>query len=242
MNEHTPEPADTTQAAQQPLAGSRGDQVMLTVVQAMQHANAAYAGGDWDRAEQLCQRILQAHADHFGALQLLGIIAAQTQRPADAAELLRRAVAAQPLNPAAHNNYGNVLKCLGRFEEARASYERALDLAPDCADAYNNRGIVLQELRRFDDAVDSFDQALKVRPDHAEAWCNRGVALQELGRFDQAVASYDRALKVRPDYADAYANRGSVLQKLGRHDDALASYERALTIEPRLQDPARDVR
>src|SRR5262249_36310679 len=50
-----------------------------------------------------------------------------------------------------------------RFDEALASYDRALALQPDDADALNNRGNVLRQLQRFDEALASYDRALAAR-------------------------------------------------------------------------------
>ena len=132
------------------------DEVTLTLPQAMQHAAAAYNNGEWAKAEHLTRLILNAQADHFGALNLLGIIAAQTRRPEEAADLLRRAVAARPTDAAAHSNYGNSLNELKRFEDALGSYSRALKIKPDFAEAYFNRGNILRELKRFEEALDSY--------------------------------------------------------------------------------------
>ena len=119
-----------------------------------------------------------------------------------------------------------------RFDEALASFDRALMVRPNYAEALCNRGLTLHELKRFDEALASFDRALAVRPDYAEALNNRGVTLCELKRFDEALANYDRALAVRPDYAEALSNRGVTLHKLKRFDEALASYDRALAVKP----------
>ena len=42
------------------------------------------------------------------------------------------------------NNRGNTLHELKRFEEALASYDRALDVRPDYAEALSNRGNTLK--------------------------------------------------------------------------------------------------
>ena len=58
---------------------------------------------------------------------------------------------------------------LKRFDDALASYDRAIALAPDYAEAYANRGVTLEELKRFDEAVASYDRAIALRPDDAES-------------------------------------------------------------------------
>ena len=172
----------------------------LTLPQAMQRAFAAYRQGALGEAELLCRRVLDAKADHFDALSMLGFIAAQAQHLQDAADLLGRAVAVNPTNAAAHSNYGNALKELKRLDEALASYDRALTIKPDFADAYNNRGVTLQELKRLEEALASYDRALTIKPDYAEAYNNRGDVLIRLGRLADAAQCFDQLLKLAPDF------------------------------------------
>jgi predicted O-linked N-acetylglucosamine transferase (SPINDLY family) len=218
--------------AKQPHAGFGGSSALPALPQAMQQAATAYVLGDWGTAEQWCRFILNAQALHFDALSLLGVIAARTRRPAEAADFLARAVRARPNDATAHNNYGIALKNLERFDEALRSYERALEIQPDFADAHYNRGNVRKELMRFEDALQSYERALAINPGYAEAHINRGIALQTLGRVDDALDSYERALKINRNYAEAHYNRGVALMELRRIDDALVSHERALEIKP----------
>ena len=201
----------------------------------MQQAAAAYSRRDWVEAEQLCRRVLNAKPDHFDALTLLGIIAAQTGLTSEAAALFSRARDANPNEPAAHNNLGNMLKELKRFDEALASYGQAIKLAPGYAEAYYNRGIALKELRRWDEALASYDQAIKLKPGYADAHTNRGLVLKELGRWEEALASYDQAIKLKPALAEAFSNRGIALKNLNRPDEALDSFGRAMKLKPDLE-------
>ncbi len=197
---------------------------------AIQRAWALYAQGQRAAAESLCRSILARQADHAGALALLGIVLAQSQRAAEAAQLLGRAVALLPSDASVHNNYGNVLRDLGRQAEALGSYDRALAIQPDYSDAHYNRAVALHGLGRLEDAIAGYDRTLALEPARAAAHNNRGAALQALGRLEQAVASYDRALALSPDHAAAHANRGAALFGLKRLDQALASQERALAL------------
>src|SRR6202012_5527741 len=127
------------------------------------------------KAEQVCRMVLAAQANNFDALNLLGIMAAQTQRLSEAAELFGRAAGLRRDDPSIHNNYGNALRDLGRQQEALRSYNRAIQLKPNYAEAYNNRGVVLRELKRLEEAVASHDKAIALRPDYPTAFNNRGV-------------------------------------------------------------------
>ena len=211
---------------------SHGATVATPIQQAMQLAATAYGRGELAEAERLCRHILAARGDYPDALNLLGIIAARTQRLDEAARLLRSVVLANPGQATAHNNFGNVLKDLKRYEAALDSYERALKIKPDFAEALNNRGNALKELKRLDEALASYDQALAFRPDYAEAHNNRGHALKELKRLDEALVSYDRALALGRNHPRTLHDRGDALQGLRRFDEAVASYNRALALRP----------
>jgi predicted O-linked N-acetylglucosamine transferase (SPINDLY family) len=204
----------------------------MILLQEIQKAAAAFSRGDWAEAERLGRLMLKAKADHFDALTLLGIIAAQSRRTPEAVEYFRRAVAADPNNAQAHSNHGNALRELKRFDEALASCDQAIRLRPGYSEAYNNRGAALQELGRLDEALASFEQAIKFRPDNAEAHNNRGAALKKLFRLDEALASFGQAIKLDPHHADACFNRGSALLELKRVDAALASFEAVIRLKP----------
>jgi len=127
---------------------------------------------------------------------------------------------------------GAYLNELKRYEEAIASYDRALAINPDDHGVWNIRGIALFNLGQFEEAIASSDRALAINPDFHEAWYNRGIALGNLGQFEEALASWDRALAINPDYHYAWNGRGFALGNLGQFEEAIASYDRALAIKP----------
>jgi Flp pilus assembly protein TadD len=63
-----------------------------------------------------------------------------------------------------------------RFDEALASYDRALELRLDDAEVHSNRSVTLFELKRFAEALASGNRAIALRPDYPEAHANRGNA------------------------------------------------------------------
>jgi tetratricopeptide (TPR) repeat protein len=95
-----------------------------------------------------------------------------------------------PKAASAHNNRGNALLELKRFDEALAGYDKALALKPDFAEAFNNRGKALQELKRFE-ALASYDKALAFKPDYAEAHWNEALLRLLTGDFSRGWAKYE---------------------------------------------------
>ena len=95
---------------------------------------------------------------------------------------------------------------MGRFDDAVASYHKALAIRPDYAEARYNLGNAFLEQRKLDDAVASYHKALAIRPEYAEARNHLGNAFRILGKLDDAVTSYHKALAIKPDFAEAGRN------------------------------------
>ena len=104
---------------------------------------------------------------------------------------------------------------MGQFEEAIASWDKALALKPDNSESWYNRGLALANLERFEEAVASWDKTLDLQPENTEAWYNRAVALKKIKRFTEAIASYDKIIALKPDDPNLYYQKAClyVLEK-----------------------------
>ncbi len=205
-----------------------------------------HRNGRLPEAEVLYRRILAATPRHFDALHMLGVVALQTNRPADAVDLIGKAIRSNSNIAAAHFNLGNALRAEKRFEDAAKAFARSIALRPDHAESHNNRALALEDCGRFADAVTGFAKALALRPDWAEAYYNRANALRKLAAgtrgkpghalelSERALADYGRAIELAPTFVAAHLNRGNVLQELQRDEEAIASYDRAIKLAPEL--------
>jgi tetratricopeptide (TPR) repeat protein len=199
---------------------------------ALQRGLALHALGRFDEARVLYEVALQAPAQQFKALHLLGLIAFQTQQPQRAVDLLDQAISISPQSAPVHNDRGSALLELKRYEAAIASYEAAIALNPHYADAHYNRATALLDLAQHEAAVAGYDAAIACQADHTLALNNRGLALCGLGRFEAALESFDRAIAADPGNVESYHFRGNALRDLKRHAAAVASYDQALALEP----------
>ena len=68
----------------------------------------------------------------------------------------------------AHSNRGIALRDLGRFEEALAACDRAIEIDPRHAVAHTNRGNALRDLGRFEEALAAYDRAIEIDPRNAD--------------------------------------------------------------------------
>src|SRR6516162_6255325 len=82
---------------------------------------------------------------------------------------------------------GFVLRRLGRWQEAEASYKKAIELDPLDVQLLTSIGNEFYlYLRRFDDALASINRALQIAPDAVGEHANKAVVLQTAGRIDEA--------------------------------------------------------
>lgn len=78
------------------------------------------------------------------------------------------------------NQKGNVLRLLGRHEEAIAAYDLALAIKPYKHEALNNKGVALRKLERCKEAISAYNAALAIKPDDAKTLRNKKAALSSL--------------------------------------------------------------
>src|SRR5262249_54516326 len=110
------------------------------------------------------------------------------------------------LKPDFAENYlvrGDVLQHLRRYDEALASYDRALAISPQLAEAWGGRADALSALKRSDDAFAAYDKALALKPDMVEVWVRRGHSAVGLRLFEEARFAYEKALAIKPDVKNA---------------------------------------
>jgi predicted O-linked N-acetylglucosamine transferase (SPINDLY family) len=201
---------------------------------AYQRALALHQLGRLDDARTGYQRVLQLQPQNAAALNLLGIIALQTNDPLSAVEWMGKALDLDPRNVMAYVNRGSAYSMLNQHAAAVACYDKAIELDPESnASPFYNRGNALQQLKQYDAAIASYDQAIALESDlDGDAYFGRGTALMALDQPAAAVASFDQAIAIGSNYeAEAYSSRGMALQLQGQYQDAIASHDQAIAIK-----------
>ena len=89
-----------------------------------------HQAGQLAEAEQLYRGILEADPRQLDCLHLLGMVALQSGRPAEAVDLIGRAIAANDGVAAWHGSLAEALRALGERDRAIAHYRKAVALDP----------------------------------------------------------------------------------------------------------------
>ncbi|MBU0678002.1 MAG: tetratricopeptide repeat protein, partial [Verrucomicrobia bacterium] len=120
----------------------------------------------------------------------------------------------------------------GRLEDARASLERALALAPDMAEALIDMGNVMADLGDKHEALALARQALAANPGHPGYLYNVGTLLLELGDIPQAERRLRAAVEGDAANLNARVNLAVCLLRLNRPAEARAEAEAVLAASP----------
>jgi serine/threonine protein kinase/Tfp pilus assembly protein PilF len=189
------------------------------------------ARGEADRAEGLLARAIAADPGSHWASFALGLCHLRQGRPLDAAYDFAVCTRIAPGLSWGHVNRGVALAAAGRLDEARAAYDRALELDPDLVPARINRALACLELDDAATALADLDAAIARHHEDAATHAARAEALARLGRADEARLAFAAALGDRPDDPELRIARG--MSRLeGDPDDARADFEHALHVAP----------
>src|SRR6266849_7109149 len=126
----------------------------------------------------------------------------------DAGEGFAAIVKEIPSFAEAHLNLGLVLQEQNRFEQARASFQRALTLKPKLRGANLFLGVALFRLNHLDQAVVAIQKETTAYPKDSAAWMWLGVVRLAQEMPEEAAEALDKAAKLAPDDVDILYHRG----------------------------------
>ena len=145
---------------------------------------------------------------------------------------LQAAVDANPNDPRALSDLGQVLVRTGRAREAVTYLDKAASLQPDSWAYQFNRARAYAQLQEWGQAVEGYRSAARLFPDDYATQYNLAKALQASGDIGGAIAAYEKAIELAPGQSDFQLSYGLALESAKRPQDAAAAYRRYLELEP----------
>jgi tetratricopeptide (TPR) repeat protein len=130
------------------------------------------------------------------------------------------------------HNLGFAYYELGRLDEARQAFERALGINPRYALSFYNLGLVCYQKKQYDEAIRHYRKASELNPGHAESIYNIGIAYYWKGRPREAARAYEEFLRVRPTYRNGHSSLGLAYLKMNRMKEAVEAFRRELDLHP----------
>lgn len=170
-------------------------------------AHGQFEEGKLAESEALLDLAILLDDQHARGTFLAGAIAARTDRPDLAFDLMSIAIYREPENPLFYNGLSTVLMSRGNHDGAISALEKAIELDPDLPMSHANVAGAYQRRSRYHDAMRHAERAIALEPGNASAHSNRGSALLSLGRLGEAVTAFDRALALDPSKIFVASNR-----------------------------------
>ncbi len=134
--------------------------------------------------------------------------------------------------PIALNWRGETYRLMGRYQDALADFDRAIELGPNDAWALASRAQVYQALERYEDALADLDRALELAPDVPWALASRAMTRGLRESYDEALADFNRAIALAPDDPSIVAQRGVAYRLMESYEESLADFNRAIELDP----------
>lgn len=153
--------------------------------------------------------------------------ALQAKDWATAEPILQKLITMNPNRWDYQQALGNAQLSLGKFDDAVATYEKAIPAAENAsktdpkadpakakaavAQMLTNEGNAYLKLKKNDKAVESYTKAAAMDPNPGTAYFNLCATQYNSGNTQGALAACDKAIAADPNRADAYFIKGSLM-------------------------------
>ncbi len=191
-------------------------------------------------AEASYQAALAARPGSLDAQLGLAASMAAQGRVEDTVAAFEQAAKLAPQDPRPLHSLARFYASQLKFDQALATLDRTLAIAPAHGAALLDRGDLLLASNQPEKAIVAFEAAAKATRQPAPARFRQGVTLEMLQRWDDADRAYSDAIKGEPRMFAAYNNLAFMnASRKVKLDEALAYSKKAIELapnDPRLQD------
>jgi tetratricopeptide (TPR) repeat protein len=198
----------------------------------IQSAEKLAAAGDLDGAARDYVRATEVSPDFPDIRYALGKTYEAMDRPAEAIDEYRRAIASNENYDHARTALAFCLLRSGRDEEAAEAFGEVLALRMRRLNEPYEKG--LQRLREgmTAEAEEFFKEAFLAAPNAFEAHYRAALKLLKAEQYEKALVEIDAAIALGSKYGDLHNYRGVALCELARVEEGIAAFRRAAQLNP----------
>ena len=196
-------------------------------------ARVREAEGRKAEARQLLDNALGMQPKSFDIVFDSARVAAEENRWKDSVELLKRADAAKPDDPAVLKKLAVEYMQIGELERARLASKRLYDLEPENPDAQYIYGRILQETQRFQEILNPLARKMVTqRPNDPHALFLMGMVDYDEGNDTQSRQDFTRSLQLDPKNNDTRYYLAMLDDRGGDFDSARTGLEEVVKADP----------
>lgn len=189
---------------------------------------------DADRPEEaLTIARAAAESGDLRAKRTLADIYRNLRRYDDAEPIYSELIESQPNEWRLFFARGAARERLGRWPEAEADFQHALQLSPEQPDVMNYLGYTwIDRGEHMQEGLAMLQRAAALRPMSGAIIDSLGWAYFRMGDYAQALTYTERAVELEPSDAVLNDHLGDVYWRVGRRIEARFQWQRALSFEP----------
>ncbi|MGI0482789.1 tetratricopeptide repeat protein [Geminocystis sp. CENA526] len=200
--------------------------------------------GQWEKAIDDCQSIIEIDPHYSHAYYSLGVIYKAQERYENAVASFTTAVE-MPFKTGRSMPKNLAIECwiekavcqgkLGFLQDAMESLSLGQVLSPENPEIFcYARGLILEEFIESEEDIktvlNQYIDALKIDPTYISPHLRLGNLFSKLEDYQTAISAYESVIEIDHNNEEAYKNRGLLYQKLGQYPEALADYNQVLRI------------
>ncbi len=195
-------------------------------------AETARARGDLRWALRSYERCVELHPDNQRALRGLFDCLREVEEHPRAVEVWESRLRDSSPDAMAYTHAGDLYRRLGRFEDSRAAYQRALEKEPANTYALHGMGQLLFDSERYGDARACWVRLRDADPRNVRVLTSLGNCCRRMRQFDEALDCYQAALELDPRNFFALYGVADSYRGLQMREESLRSWEALLELEP----------
>jgi cytochrome c-type biogenesis protein CcmH/NrfG len=144
---------------------------------------------------------------------------------------LEEAVRVDSLNPQKHFELGNAYFDQGRSQDARAQFQRTVDLDSTFWKGWINLGTVLEDIN-YRESRPAFEHASRLRPKDPVPYVKLGNSYYGTGNRREALDYYRQALKVDPRHLETHFMLGNAYAEQDMYREAVREWKKVQAFGP----------
>lgn len=185
--------------------------------------------GVWQNSSALYADILKKYPHSSTALNSLGAEYMLNRNYDQAIRYFNKAVNEDAANHKAYYNRGLLYAQNGKFNEALADFNKAIDMK-QYPKAYVARANVYYMLKDFSKAMVDAETVLKAEPNNAKAFFVMANCYDDLNQLDKAMVYYNKAISLNSNDPSFYLRRSIIYGKLKQFDLCLKDLDKSTAI------------
>ncbi|MFZ9311026.1 MAG: hypothetical protein ACO24O_05955, partial [Arenimonas sp.] len=180
--------------------------------------------GEGDQGERLLRQALSLQPNYVPAMHVLADYLPTIGKRDEAVQMIDRAIALDPLTPVLYGKRAAILEDMGRFEAAKSSYLKAIEIDPDFANGTAGLAILDSYVYgQLDLGVMQTRKAIALDPGNPMFLNLLAVSYQDIGLGDkgleaarQVYGKFGSEYLCTLAYAELFAGHGTESERLSR--------------------------